>query len=367
MGEIRAFTEEHVTAVTGLFLRMMRGRSDAPGAALQTYFREIFFSNPWASPEIPPLVYFDQGKLVGFLGVIPRQMEFRGRSIRVAVTSQLVVDRAHHRGLASVELLRRFLRGPQDLSFCDGVTETVDRLWVSAGASPSRLYSFNWLRVLRPFGTARSFSDRLEGTLGLLGRAAAAGAAPLDFLASKVPHPALRPPRSACISTPVNAEELYRLLQEVGWRESLRPAYDLAAFQWLMSQVAANRPMGDLLMTAVRKRDGDLCGYYICQVQPGGHAGVLQIGVRRHDHFDQVLEALLRDAWLRGAVSVKGQAIPSALVNLTSHYCLFRQAHTCVLFHAKDPALADAILRGDAALSRLDGEYFLRFATERWT
>jgi hypothetical protein len=366
MGEICVFAEEHVGEVSALFLRGMRGRKDTPGKPVQDYFREIFFANPWTSPEFPSLVYFDRGKLAGFLGVLPRQMEFRGRSIRVAVTSQLVVDREQHRGLAALELLRCYLRGPQDLSYCDGVSESVDRLWMSAGAHPARLYSFNWLRVLRPFGTARSFGDRFKGPLKLLGRVVGPGAAPADFLLSKMPHSALRPPRSACISTPMNAEQMYRLMQEVGWREALRPLYDLPAFEWLMAQVAANRPLGDLLMTAVHKPDGELCGYYICQVKRGGHASVLQIGLRRHDHFDQVLGALLRDAWERGACSVKGQAIPSALVSLTNQYCLFRQAQTNVLFKARDPEIANAIFRGDAALSRLDGEFWLRFATETW-
>jgi hypothetical protein len=366
MGEICAFAEEHVGEVSALFLRGMRGRKDAPVKALQDYFREIFFTNPWASPEFPSLVYFDRGKLVGFLGVMPRQMEFRGRKIRVAVTSQLVVDREQHRGLAALELLRRYMRGPQDLSFCDGVSESVDKLWMSAGASPSRLYSFNWLRMLRPFGTGRSFADRLHGPLRIVGRAISAAAGPADFLVSKLPHPALRPPRSECVSTELNADEMYRLMQEVGWREALRPSYQLSDFQWLMAQVALNRPLGDLRMTAVHQPDGDLCGYHICLVQRGGHATALQIGVRRHDLFDKVLGALFRDVWQHGASSVKGQAIPWALVNLTEHYCLFRQPNTSVLFQARDPEIQNAIFRGDAALSRLDGEYCLRFATEAW-
>jgi hypothetical protein len=367
MGEIQSFAEEHVSAVSSLFLRGMRGCPDPPGKGLQDYFREIFFTNPWASPEFPSLVYFDRGRLVGFLGVLPRNMDFRGRRIRVAVTSQFVVDREQYKGFAAIELLRRYLGGPQDLSFCDGVSEGVDRLWTAAGAQAARLYSFNWLRVLRPSGTVLSFSGRLTGPLRVLAEAASVAATPIDFLSSKLPHPALRPPASECISTPSNAEELYDLMQEIGWREALRPSYDLASFKWLMAQVAANRIAGELLMTAVHKPDGELCGYYICQLKRGSFAHVLQIGTRRHDHIDHVLGALFRDAWRLGASSVRGQSIPSALVNLTKQYCLFRQPNTSVLFQARDPAIADAIFRGDAALSRLDGECWLRFAGATWT
>jgi hypothetical protein len=120
-------------------------------------------------------------------------------------------------------------------------------------------------------------------------------------------------------------------------------------------------------MTSVRNPSGDLCGYYIYLIKPGGAANLLQIGLRRHDHFDDVFKTLLRDAWDGGASLVRGQAIPSALVNLTNQYCLFRQPHSCVLFQSRDPAIEEAIFRGDAALSRLDGEFWLRFASEAWT
>jgi hypothetical protein len=367
MGEIRPFGQEHLADVCALFLRGMRGRAERPTSALQDYFRDIFFANPWVSPEFPSLLYFDNGKLIGFLGVLPREMDFRGRKIRVAVTSQLVVDRQQHRGFAGIELLRHFLRGPQDLSFCDGVSEQAHRIWVGLGAQAARLYSFNWLRILRPFGTARNFGARIEGVLGMLGRTAAAGAAPLDFLISKLPHPALSPASSKCISTKLNVDGLYECIEEVGWRESLKPSYDLPSFRWLIGQVASNCSAGELLTAAVQDPAGNLCGYYICQAKRGGHASVLQIGVRRHDLFDNVLGALFRDVWEYGSSFVKGQAIPFALVYLTNQYCLFRQAHTCVLFQAKDSAIADAILRGDAALSRLDGECWLRFAADPWT
>ena len=369
MGEICPFTEEDLTAVSGLYLQGMRGRSNAPGRPLQDYFREIFFANPWASPEFPSLVYRDRGKPVGFLGVIPRRMEFCGRRISVAVATQFTMDREQHRGFGAMELLRCFLRGPQDLSFTDGAGGSGT--WASGrlpGMACFRLYSFNWLRILGPPENWRAaLAIESKDRWGCWGEVAAARAAPLDFLISKLPHPSLRPPRSACASTPLSAEDLYRCMQEVGWREALKPSYDLPSFQWLMSQVASNRALGDILMAAVHNSAGDLCGYYVCQVKRGGHASVLQIGVRRRDHFDDVLSALFRDAWQRGASSVKGQAIPSALVNLTNQYCLFRQAHTCVLFQAKDPAISDSILRGDAALSRLDGECWLRFSTEPWT
>jgi len=360
MGEIQAFNEDLVPDVAGLYLRAMAGRPGPAGKALQDYFREIFFANPWASPDIAPLVYLDRGKAVGFLGVIPRFMDFRGRVIRVATVSQFMVDRKQHRGPAAIALLRRFFRGPQDLSYTDGAGEESHLVWTAAGGHGARLYSFTWQRALRPVRAARDFVDRTTGTLRLLARASLGAAAPLDALLTRLPGP-FRPPPSAYVSRQVTAEGLLRSIQEIGWCEPLKPHYEASSFGWLTSQAAAAHSRGDLCMAAVRGPDGDLCGWYVSYMKRGGPSTLLQIGVRRRDQFNGVLAALLRDAGARGSSAVKGLAIPQFLVNLTQQFCLFRQASTCVLFQSGDPDLAETILRGRAALTGLDGERWLDF------
>ena len=102
MEEIRVFSEEHVVDAANLYLKAARGQSRPAPLALVDAIRESFLSNPWVCSEITSLVYLDKGKLVGFLGVIPRPMEFRGRPIRAATTTLSLVDRQLHRGLAGM-------------------------------------------------------------------------------------------------------------------------------------------------------------------------------------------------------------------------------------------------------------------------
>lgn len=78
MEEIKAFTEEHLCDVGGIYMRTGRGLSRPAPQPLLDAFRENFLRNPWVTPDIPSLVYIENGKLVGFIGVIPRPMEFRG-------------------------------------------------------------------------------------------------------------------------------------------------------------------------------------------------------------------------------------------------------------------------------------------------
>lgn len=370
MGEIQPFRDDHLADVASLYLKVMRGRKNVTSVprTLEAYFREIFLENPWTAPDIPSLVYCDNGAVVGFLGVVPRPMLFRNRPIRVAVPSQFMVDRERHCGPAAMELMHRFFEGPQDLAYNDGAGEDAHIVWTGLGGHAANSYSFNWLRPLRPMRTVRDFVGRAHGLVRLAGRVFTAAAAPMDYLIARAPHEALRKPSSPHASKPINTDELFECIQAIAWREPLKPAYELTSFRWLISQVASAQSTGWQLRTAsVSGPDGKLSGWYVYQYRPGGPAQLLQIGSRRPDQFDAILLALFLDAWQCGASSVKGQAIPRYLVNLTNHYCLFRHATTSVLFHSRNKELLDAIYQGKAALSKLDGEGWMRFALEGWT
>jgi hypothetical protein len=365
MGEIRAFTEEHVREAAGLYLRSMRAQHRPAPASLQDYFREIFFGNPWATAEIPSLVYLEAGKLVGFLGVIPRPMQFRGRPIRAAVGTQFVVERGTYRGTAALELMRHLFRGPQELTFTDGCGEAAARIWTAAGARVARLHSFNWIRFLRPCQGARGFLGRSGGALPRLLRAGAGLVAPpIDYLLSKA-LPGLRP-HSRYAARPATAGELLGTIQESKGREPLQPAYTPSDFDWLMSQAASATRSGQLRMMTVQSPEGERCGSFVYYAKPGAAAYVLQIGWRRRDNFPEVLRALFEDAWQQGASDVKGQAIPQFLTTLSAEQCLFRQMDSCVVGYSANADILNSLLLGETAISRLDGECWLRFQGEPW-
>ncbi len=187
MEEIRAFTAEHVRDTANLYLKAVRGQSRPAPRALEDAFRESFLDNPWASQEIFPLVYLEKGKLVGFLGVIPRPMEFRGRPIRAATITVWLVDRDLHRGLAGMKLLRHLFNGPRTFRIADGAGNEASSVYTALGARVSHLYSFNWVRILRPFQTARGLFDRAGGIFPMLKGVSGLVTAPTDFLLSKAP------------------------------------------------------------------------------------------------------------------------------------------------------------------------------------
>jgi hypothetical protein len=366
MEEIQIFGEEHVEEAANLYLKAARGQNRPAPSDLRDQIRETYLCNPWILPEIPSLVYMERGKVVGFLGVIPRPMEFRGRPIWAATMSMWLVDRQFHRGLAGMKLLHHLIKGPQDFTFVDGASNEASSVFVALGARVSFLYSFNWVRILRPFQTGRSLFDRAGGVLPRLKRIFGLVTAPMDFLVSKAPVEMFRRPSSSFSSKPASAEELLACLEQERGREALQPAYTMPSFGWLIAQARKGSGRGQLRAMTVHSPDGALSGHFIYHLKPERPALVLQVASIRRHQFTDVLLTLFADAWDQGACAVKGQAIPRFLTSLTEQHCLFRQPYACVIGHSKNPEIMSAFETADAALSRLDAGWWLRFSSEDW-
>jgi hypothetical protein len=375
VGEIQKFEESHIPEVAALEIKVFHQRSSATSSALEQYFAKMFFQNPWRETELSSYVYIQGGKLVGFIGVVPRPMEFNGRKILVGTSSQLMVDETLRsasggRGVppgVGYALTKRFFAGPQDFSYTDGATEAACAVWTAAGAKVARLYSLEWLRVLRP---VRYYQGKLSrhprAGFRTMARAMFAGCWLADMALSKLPFHALSPPASDLISVPAGAEELLQCLNEIGWQDALKPSYDSASLRWLLSEAASARHRGELRSVVVRDAGGKSAGWYVYYAKPGGVFVVLQIGAASR-RMNTVLQALWRDAWEQGALAIHGQAIPRHLLGFETRHCSFRYPGNGVLVHSRDPQLLACVLQGEAALTRLDGEWWMRFADTDWS
>ncbi len=367
MGEVRTYKADFADEVATLYFHAGRGKKQVQSPRLAKYFNDLHLSNPWVSPEMPSYVYLENGKVVGMIGVVPRDMEFRGKKISLATMSMYIVDPELAGGTVAVQLLGRILKGPQDLTWTDGASGSVSMFWSALGGSTGPLYAFNWIRVLRPLGMARGGLDRIGGAARLLKPASGLVTAPIDFFLSKLPLPIgpLRKPESPFHAKLVTAEELLECVQQIGWKEALRPSYSMPSFAWLMTE-AAKAKIGTLRLLTVTNPEGVRCGWVVYYAAQGRESFVQQIGVRKRDDFANVLTALLRDAWEQGSVCVKGASIPQYLTALTEQFCFFRHPYNRVVIHSKHPEILNSIRLGEAAITRLDGTSWMRFSRESW-
>ena len=381
MSLIRPLRAEDLPALGALWLRAFQRSGTASG--VERYFREVFLdydlalahdpANPCTGEVPASLVREDAaGVVVGFVGAIPRRMVFRGRPIRAVVTTQLMVDPARRRGLAAFDLLRALFAGPQDLTFCDGANERSQHVWERSGGEVARLYSLDWTRILRPAGylqrrlalaredrVARAARvalplcravDAISGSLASLDRAAAIG----------VP---LGRPRARLADEDLGCAAVCAILDETLPAPSLRPSYDPASLAWLLDQAERTRGHGPLRRRLCRDASGEAVGWYVYYAKPDGLAQVLQLG-GKPGAIGDVLASLFADAYAAGSVAVVGQADPRWLREITDAHATFACRSFGVLIHAKNQEISSALQRGDSALSRLDGEWWLRFAAD---
>ncbi|HEY1266891.1 MAG TPA: hypothetical protein VGH16_06515 [Candidatus Binatia bacterium] len=363
MGIVRTFVEEDIPRVAELHRKVFQ-TGDAPSLDLQrayrSYLTRIFLRHPWRDQSgITSLVFEENsGEIAGFLGVVPRPMSFNGRPVRAAVSSQFIVDPARRSTLAAVKLLQAFISGPQDLSIADEANDASRKLLESLGGSTALLYSLYWFRILQP---ARFLLSRAgAGMPRSVARVLLPACRLIDAVTVRLPRSPLRRSEPSVTGVDLGTAHLLECLSRVPRRCALRPEYTERSLDWLLSVIARNHEWGDLRKVAVRNDRGEIAGWYIYIVAPNGLGEVLQIGADERT-IKLVLDHLFDHAARHGASALSGRFEPSFVQQFHEKYSMFHHRGHWLLVHSNDPELAQTIHRGDAFLTRLEGEWSMRF------
>ena len=354
---VRPFLPEDIPQVVELHRRVFPENAFAV-SELQTYFHTLFFKSPWYDAELPSLVYRENGEtILGFYGVMPRPMRMKGRRIRVAVSSQFMVDPSVRNRLAAVELQNSFFAGPQDLSFTDGANDASRKIWEGLGGLTAFPYSVHWTRLLRPAGY---FLDRwTKRGLSVSARLCIRALSVLtDFYAT---HNHKSPFRQAAQSPEedFSCETLLQHLPRFAATKSLRPDYEEHSLGWLLEQASKKKCHGTLRKALVRNAAGEIVGWYLYYLNPGGISQVLQL-VATKKSIRRVLDQLFFHAWRSGSFAVTGRMDPDFATDFSEERCLFSFSGPRMLVHSRHADLREAIQRGDAFLTRLEGEWWMR-------
>jgi GNAT acetyltransferase-like protein len=357
---LRILAEDDIPAVAALFGCVYPEHRWASQPACEAYFREMLFDNPWRDAQLPSWVAEENGRIAGFAGVMPRRMRLRGREIRVAVGCQFMVDPDQRNSLTALQLMKAYVSGPQDLTLADGANDVARRMWVGLGGTAPLAYNLHWTRTLRPARHVLSLLEERGTFSSSLIRAGRPLAAVADALAAR-----LRPNRflreaSELAEEPLDAATMLAHLPEVVPGNGLRPAYDAQSLAWLLDQAARKTRHGALRARAVFDGKRRLTGWYLHHVMAGGVSEVVQVAAREGS-FRPVLERLLADAWRHGAVAARGRFEPRHVQELSDLHCWLRREGPWTLVHSNNAEVAAALQEGDAFLSRLEGEWWLRF------
>jgi len=355
-------SEEDVPQVADLHRRVTKTADRTSPELLaeyRAYLVDVLMNHPWQTEGIGPLVYEeDDGKITGFLAVMPRPLTMGRRNILAAVSSHFCVDPAS-RGLVGIKLMKTFLCGPQDLSLADEANAASRTLWEGCGASASFLYSMHWTWPLR-FGLCGLLFLRGKPGLAGLGTMLRPIAGIADAIASRVLQNGVHPPGPPLIGEELDTESFLDCLEQFSRLPVLRPRYDRRSFQWVLERIGQLKQYGSLQKQLLRTAKGEIAGWYFYCLKPRGISEVLQIEARR-PYQRAALQHLSDHAWRHDAIALTGRINPQFIEALSDKYCLFHGAPRWMLVDSRDPALVEAFQRGDTLISRLEGESCMHF------
>jgi hypothetical protein len=357
---LRELTTEDIPAIVGLFERVYPEQRWASRPGCERYFREIFFNNPWRDLQLPSWVAEERGVTVGFAGVLPRRMVFGSCPLKVAVGTQFMVHPDWRHSLVALLLHQRVLSGAQDMFVCDGANEHAKRLWLAIGGTIPILQNLDWTRLLRPARYALGLLDRTASRRHPLLLAARAPCALADAVAARLRANGFDQEDDTLSDHSLDAGGMLDHLPEVvNGGYPLRSQYDRDSLAWLFRQAARKLRHGRLRARAVFE-GGRLLGCFIYYARPGEINEVLQLAAC-DGAFDRVLRRLFSDAWRQGATAVRGRLDPIHLQQFSDRHCWMRREGAWTLVHSRHADLITAVERGAASISRLDGEWWLRF------
>ncbi|MDM8007811.1 MAG: hypothetical protein QUV05_16850 [Phycisphaerae bacterium] len=357
-GSVEACQESDIPEVAAIHHQVFHGKDTPAPERLKDYYREVFFRNPWPDADLPSLVYRTAtGEVVGFMGRIARPMSFRGRRIRLAIAHRLMVKADSGHPIAAVRLVRKFLAGPQDISFSDGANDKGRQFWEGAGGSTLPSYSMDWIWPLRP-------SRYLLGAWrhGQIGRLANASLWPVcamvDLVAFRKWRRMVPVGSESGLGPPLDASTFLSCIPEVSGGCALRPEYDPDTAEWLWARLLENTDRGRLRGNVVVDAGGRSLGGFLVYVRRQRFGEVVFLGARP-GAIGTVLDVLFGMAMRERLVAVGGRLDARFLSALLDRNCIFKRG-CWGLVHARDPDIMQAISAGDAAISGLEGELWLR-------
>ncbi len=364
MSVVRPLERGDLQSVANLLVRVFQGRQSAATGDMVAYLARFLLDFPDKHPQINSLVHeAAPGRINGFIGVATQLMHIDGRQLRAATANSLAVAPDANDPMVGARLCRGFFHGPQDISISDRSNAVSMAMWRGMGGMSLPNYSMDWLRVLRPLGSATATIRNHLRLLSATGPLTAGLDALLANYARRrgrdkwdLPVMPTRPP--GLQRHDADDAELLAAIPQLVSASSLHPVWSEAALQALLTDAATKREFGPPIRQLVRDRANRVIGAYLYYLRPHGVAQVLHVLAAR-GMTAPVLDVLLADAAERGAVAIGGRAQAALIEPLMDRHANFSSPYRC-FFHTTDaPALA-AVQRGDAVLGGLVGEFWTR-------
>ena len=362
LGVVRALEVGDVPAVAALRRRCFRHTQHADDAALSRRLRAIFLESPLRDGRIQSLVCEDdRGRVVGFRGLLPRPLRFRGEPLVAAVSSQLMVDPDARTAGVAFALMRATVAQPLDLLFSDLANPGAVAIWKAMRGQEIPELGLHWTRPVRPLGwmaarvgrgAAGSRSRRLTTPLIRL----------LDRFVGVDAWRAFgeRAQRGALATKDLTLGMQLTSIGRLEERYDLVPAYDEASLRWTLERTREGLDDGERLVSkCVVDANGVEQGFYVMAVRANASAQVLQLAGSAA--VDDLLACAFDDASEAECLDLSGRMQPGLLNELGRPPACVLVGPPRFLAWSRRSEILDCIRSGRAWFSRLDGEWWMGF------
>ena len=358
---VRPLAEADIPRVANLYSSYMRKLKEPASPALVALFRELYFANPFTDSDFPSLVY-DTGSdgVVGFIGGNVRRMSVCGRPIRVLFGGNLVVHPDFRNGLAAPRLLNAFMSTNYDLAMTDSANDISKHVLQRMGYNIVPALNIHWRRPLTPvqygvYGVAVAANSSLLGTVA---RAARPLCKVADALGSKIAANPFRQVEPRLHGAELDLPTLLSCITEFRKGYSIWTEYTPDSLGWLVSFLERQTFRGTLRRMLLRDETNQIVGWYIYYSRPGAVGQVVQIGGHQ-DFTKDVLDHLFWDAQRQGVIGLHGVVESRRTADYSDKGCFFTCRGGWTVAVTKNTDIMRLLERGDAFLSRLDGEWCL--------
>lgn len=353
MSGVRPLRPDDIPAVAALRARVF-ARSRVDAEELERQLEKVFLQNPWPSEDVHALVHVTgTGAVDGFLGLVPRPLMQGGRPLRGAAAAQFMVA-PESRGIPGLRLYRVAFELPVDLLFTDVATPDATTLWEHMGGAAALVYGMTWTVVLRP----AEHRAQVWGP-SAVARAARAAARPVLRGIDGIRVRRRTPGDEGLRTEPAGAEDVLPHLDEFS-RSRLHATYDRSSWEWLLSVLRSQPGIGSMECVAVHSDVEGVVGWVVYRLSGRGPAFVYQLMTKRQWE-ESVLHAAMEHAAARGAVALQGR-FDRTLMDAVRRAGGRSEYHgRGILLHARDGDVRGEVLSGSAALTGLDGEWWMGF------
>ena len=351
MSQIRPLEPGDIPQIVALRRRVFTRFAQTSDAALESYYRQLLFENPWRDERFPSFVHAESnGEIRGFVGSIPRPMVL-GSERLMAVTSTELMVAPEARGFIGPALFRRLFAGEQDITLSDRSNREARALYESLGGVTAVWHSLYW--TVSFDGSRPSFRYDRDADRGIAARALGRASRSLDRLSARLARSS--PKELPTRDEPLRPETVMTGMRRMAGPNALTPEYDAHTFEWLLERVAES---AGRVVSAQIMQDSELVGWFIYAIRPDGEAQVVQLAAlpgRQESIFDH----LVRHSVARGASVLKGRLDRQFAPMFGDRGIPLTVGHPWTVVRSRRPELMPHLLSGNMFLSRLDAEWWI--------